>query len=101
LVNVNESLVAATLVRDAYNQKMRAYSRQPTGGIKSKNELAQGKFPVADRRFMDPHFREIGVLLISYGPDGAMGLVVNRPVRLKISIVLPDIKELDRRKDTL
>jgi putative transcriptional regulator len=101
VVIVSASLVAATLVRDADDQKMSAYSQQAAGDIKSEKELAQGKFLVADRRLMDPNFRETVVLLIRYGPDGAMGLVINRPVQLKLSTVLPDIKELDRRKETL
>ena len=101
MVIVSTSLVAATLVRDADDQKMGAYSRQAAGHIKSENELAQGKFLVAGRRLMDPNFRETVVLLIRYGPDGAMGLVINRPVQLKLSTVLPDIKELGGRKETL
>ncbi len=101
VVIVSASLVAATRVRDVDDQKMSAYSRQAAGDIKSENELAQGKFLVADRRLMGPNFRETVVLLIRYGPDGAMGLVINRPVQLKLSTVLPDIKELDRRKETL
>jgi putative transcriptional regulator len=101
VVIVSASLVAATLVRDADNQKMSAYSRQAAGDTKSGKELAQGKFLVADRRLMDPNFRETVVLLIRYGSDGAMGLVINRPVQLKLSTVLPDIKELDQRKETL
>jgi hypothetical protein len=94
-------LVAATLVRDVDDQKMSAYFRQTAGDIKSEKELAQGKFLVADRRLIDSNFRETVVLLIRYGPEGAMGLVINRPVQLKLSTVLPDIKELDRRKETL
>jgi len=56
---------------------------------------------VADRQLTDPSFREAVVLLIHYGPDGAMGLVINRPVQIELSIVLPDVKELHRRKETL
>jgi putative transcriptional regulator len=101
VIIVSASLVTATLVRDADDQKMSTYSRQAAGHIKSEKELAQGKFLVAGRPLMDPNFRETVVLLIRYGPDGAMGLVINRPVQLKLSTVLPDIKELDRRKETL
>ncbi len=101
VVIVSASLVAATLVRDTDDQKIGAYSRQTAGDIKFEKELTQGKFLVADRRLMDPNFRETVVLLIRYGPDGAMGLVINRPVQLKLSTVLPDIKELDGRKETL
>jgi len=58
-------------------------------------------FLVADRQLPDPNFRETVVLLIHYGPDGAMGLVINRPVQIDLSIILPDVEELDRRKGTL
>ena len=101
VIFVSVSLVAASRVRDTDDQKMSTYSRQAAGDIKSEKELAQGKFLVADRRLMDPNFRETVILLIRYGPGGAMGLVINRPVQLKLSTVLPDIKELDRRKETL
>jgi len=101
VVIVSASLVAASLVQDVEDQKMSAYSRQAASEIKSEKELAQGMFLVADRRLMDPNFRETVVLLIRYGPDGAMGLVINRPLKVKLSTVLPDIKELERRKETL
>jgi putative transcriptional regulator len=95
------ALIAATQVQDAENQKINAYSRQAARKIKSEKELAQGTFLVADRRLTDPNFRETVVLLIRYGPDGAMGLVINQPLKVKLSTVLPDIKELNRRKETL
>jgi putative transcriptional regulator len=41
------------------------------------------------------------VLLIDYGLDGAMGLVINRPSAVKLTTVFPDIKELKQRKDTI
>ena len=98
---VSASLDAATRVRNMDDQKMNAYSRQAAVQVKSEKDLAQGKFLVASRRLLDPNFRETVVLLIRYGPDGAIGLVINRPVELKISTVLPDIKELERSKETL
>lgn len=101
VIIVSASLVAATLVRNADDQEMSAFSRQAAVHVKSGKELAQGKFLVAGRRLMDPNFRETVVLLIRYGPDGAIGLVINRPVELKLSTVLPDIKELDRSKETM
>ena len=101
LLIVSASLVAATVVLDVDDQKMSPHARSAAGDIKFKKELAQGTFLVADRRLMDPNFRETVVLLIRYGPDGAMGVVINRPIQLKLSTVFPDIKELDQRKDTL
>ena len=101
VIVVSAPLVTATLVRNADDQKRSAYFRQTAGQVKSEKELAPGMFLVASRRLMDPNFRETVVLLIRYGLDGAIGLVINRPVELKLSTVLPDIKELDRRKETL
>jgi len=101
VVIVSAPLVAATLVWNTNDQMKSAYSLQAFSDIKSEKKLAQGKFLVADRQIMDPNFRETVVLLIHYGSDGAMGVVINRPVQVKLSTILPDIKELDRRTETL
>ena len=101
VIIVSASLVAATLVPNADDQKMSAYTRQADVRIKSEKELAQGTFLVASRQLMDPNFHETVVLLIRYGPDGAIGLIINRPVELKLSRILPEIKELDRSEETL
>jgi putative transcriptional regulator len=78
-----------------------AVPKQDPGGFDSKEELAKGKFLVASRRLRDPNFKETVVLLIDYGQDGAMGLVINRPSEIKLATVFPDIKELKERKDTI
>jgi len=66
-----------------------------------REELAKGKFLVASRRLNDPNFQETVVLLIEYGMEGAMGLVINRPSQVKLGTLLPDIKALKQRQDTL
>jgi putative transcriptional regulator len=71
------------------------------GGPGSREELAKGKFLVASRQLQDPNFRETVVLLIEYGLDGAMGLVINRPSAVKLATVFPDIKELKQRNDII
>jgi len=78
-----------------------AIPRQDPGGSKTKAELAKGMFLVASRQLRDPNFKETVVLLIDYGRDGAMGLVINRPSEVKLATVFPDIKELKKRKDTI
>ena len=78
-----------------------AIPRQDPGGSDSMKALAKGKFLVASRRLRDPNFKETVVLLIDYGQDGAMGLVINRPSKIKLAAVFPDIKELKERKDTI
>lgn len=41
------------------------------------------------------------VLLIAYGSDGAMGLIINRPTKHALAEALPDMSALQDRKDTL
>ena len=76
-----------------------AIPRERPGGPAAREELAKGKFLVAGRRLTDPNFRETVVLLIEYGLEGAMGLVINRPSNVTLATVFPDIKELKQRKD--
>ncbi len=64
-------------------------------------KLEKGKLLVASRDLRDPNFSETVILLIAYGPGGAMGVIVNRPSETKLSSVLPSIKELRRRRETL
>jgi putative transcriptional regulator len=79
---------------------LRSPLREP-GGLTSGVELAKGRFLVAGRRLNDPNFRETVVLLMSYGRDGAAGLVINRPLNVRLFAVMPEIKELEQRKENL
>jgi putative transcriptional regulator len=78
-----------------------AIPKESPGAPGSREELAKGKFLVASRQLNDPNFSQTVVLLIEYGPEGAMGLVINRPSNVKLSTVFPDVKELKERKDTI
>lgn len=78
-----------------------AIPKEDPGTPGSREKLAKGKFLVASRQLNDPNFSQTVVLLIDYGPDGAMGLVINRPSAVKLSKVFPDVKELKKRKDTV
>jgi putative transcriptional regulator len=42
-----------------------------------------GKFLVARHSLRDPHFSHSVILLLQHGPEGAFGLVVNRPARIE------------------
>jgi putative transcriptional regulator len=101
LLLVSASWVAATLVRENHGHRMGAAALPNPDNRKTEKELAQGRFLVADRRLMDPNFRETVVLLIRYGPEGTVGLVINRPLQIKLSVVFPDVKGLDESKETL
>jgi len=78
-----------------------AIPKERPGGPGTREALAKGKFLVASRQLEDPNFRETVVLLIEYGLDGAMGLVINRPSAVKLATVFPDIEELKQREDTI
>ena len=54
--------------------------------------LAAGKFLIAPREPLDPHFATTVVLLISYDESGAVGLVINRPTEIPIARALEGLK---------
>jgi putative transcriptional regulator len=85
----------------AKRQFKAAIPRQDPDQPGAREELAKGKFLVASRRLLDPNFKETVVLLIEYGMEGAMGLVINRPSQVKLATVFPDIKELEQREDAV
>ncbi len=98
----NSSFVAATSAQGTGEFKEDAlFSLQGPGGFESEKDLAQGRFLVAGRKLKDPNFYQTVILLIRYGQDGASGLVINRPLNVKLSTVLPEIKELEQRKENL
>jgi putative transcriptional regulator len=62
-----------------------AQSRRP-------EDLGVGKLLVLPRNFPDPNFAESVVLLVHYGEEGTMGLMLNRQTTLPASRVLRDLK---------
>lgn len=56
--------------------------------------LGRGVFLVASPYLLDPNFRETVVLLCDHGPDGTLGLVVNRPSRVRLEEALPAVPAL-------
>ncbi len=58
-------------------------------------------FLVADKHIMDSIFRETVIFLISHDQNGAMGVIINRPSDIALFSVLPDIKGLQQRNDSL
>jgi len=63
--------------------------------------LASGEFLVASTHLRDPNFSETAVLLVDYARHGAMGLIINRPSKLRLSSLWPGIGPLDERADTV
>jgi putative transcriptional regulator len=53
--------------------------------------LGKGIFLIAAPSLRDPNFRQTVVLLCEHGPEGALGVVVNRPTAMTISEALPHV----------
>jgi putative transcriptional regulator len=65
----------------------------PQERYRAGGELSRGKFLVASRRIRDPRFMETVVLLTQHDGHGTVGLIINRPTRLRLSDIFPEIKE--------
>lgn len=57
-------------------------------------EPGAGVFLVARRGMPDPRFAQTVVLLVEYGTEGALGVIVNRPTRLPLPEAFPDLPAL-------
>ncbi|MGH9054692.1 MAG: YqgE/AlgH family protein [Acidimicrobiales bacterium] len=51
--------------------------------------LRAGRLLVANPRLPDPNFDRTVVLLLAYGDEGALGVVLNRPSEMSLSTPLP------------
>ena len=66
--------------------------RRPHGhtvGWTTTTPLGKGILLVAAPALNDPNFRQAVVLLCEHGPEGALGVIVNRPTGMSISEALP------------
>ena len=64
----------------------------PDGAAVPDGEPGRGMLLVAAERLRDPNFSRTVVLLLDYGEDGALGLVLNRPLRLPLGALVPDLE---------
>ena len=56
--------------------------------------LGKGVFLVASPNLADPNFRQTVVLICEYGPEGTLGVIVNRPSEFLLSEALPKLSVL-------
>lgn len=63
--------------------------------------LKAGIFLVASPNLGDPNFRQTVVLICIYGPEGTLGVIVNRPTDLLLSEALPAMTALHGKPDVL
>lgn len=57
------------------------------------DESARGRLLVATPDLHDPNFSRTVVLMLEHGAQGALGVVLNRPVDLRVEEVLPEWAE--------
>lgn len=64
-------------------------------------ELAAGNLLVASESLRDPNFARSVVLLLEYGEEGALGLIVNRPTDIETARAIPELSGSPRAPATL
>jgi len=55
-------------------------------------ELGAGKLLVATQKSRDPDLEESVILLIQFSSEGVIGLMLNRPTRMPVARLFPDLK---------
>ncbi len=75
------------------------YAVPPKPHYRSTAPLSKGKFLVAGKNLKGSVFSGSVILLVDYGWHGAVGLVINRPTKVKLSMALPDLKGVKGRPD--
>jgi len=63
----------------------------PTG-----EPLRPGIFLFSSPRLQDPNFLHTVILLISYGKEGASGLIINRPTEIPLVQAIPDLEGTEK-----
>jgi len=64
------------------------------GGEFEPSSVARGVLLVASPSLADPNFREAVILIVEHGPEGTLGLILNRSTHVLLSEALPDLTVL-------
>ena len=71
------------------------YALPALAGMKfAPASVAKGVLLVASPSLDDPNFRQAVVLVVEHGPEGTVGLILNRSTNVLLSKALPDIAAL-------
>ncbi|WP_028851723.1 YqgE/AlgH family protein [Thermocrispum municipale] len=58
--------------------------------MRDVDAVEPGSLLIADPSMSDPNFRRTVVLVLHHGPQGTLGVVLNRPSEIPVASVLPD-----------
>lgn len=64
------------------------------GPMQGSSQVGVGVLLVANPHLADPNFRRTVVLICQHGPEGSVGLILNRPTDVPLAKALPDIPAL-------
>lgn len=62
-------------------------------------DLEAGKILVASQELSDPNFAETVVLLVHYDDEAAVGLIINRPTKVRVSRLAEQLKTAKGRSE--
>jgi len=60
----------------------------------AQSSVGKGVLLVASPSLDDPNFRQTVVLVVEHGPEGTLGIILNRSTNVLLSEALPDLKVL-------
>lgn len=87
------------------SQSALCFSRSFKGTVhvqwEGNRRVQKGMLLVADPKLSNSYFGESVILIAQHNPQGSMGVIINRPTKLPLSPLLPDIRELQGRDDIL
>jgi len=63
--------------------------------------IQKGVLLVADPKLSKSYFGESVILMAQHNPEGSLGIIINRPTKLPLSPLLPDIQKLQGGSDIL
>lgn len=76
-------------------------SRQPTGSSETASSEAHSQLIVASRSLPDPFFQKSVVLMLPFKEGGLLvGLIINKPSKIKVRDLFPDSPELQKLETT-
>jgi putative transcriptional regulator len=67
-----------------------------SGPVPTGEPLRPGIFLLSSPRLQDPNFLRTVVFLISYGKEGASGLIINRPTEISLAQAIPDLEGTEK-----
>lgn len=63
--------------------------------MQSQTEIQKGSLLIAEPFMLDPGFKRSAIILCDHGIEGSVGFILNKPIDMDVSRLLPDFPEFD------